>query len=255
MNLSHFNKYKDGVISAENLEKYGKFDDACFKYVMHGITYVRLFQIKHVTDESKKITYDSIALEDSSISRIRRNPLQSRYSLPTYFKSFLNITNKEEVESYCIFTNISFDLDDASLTDLFQEFTVIDDILDVDVRFGDKVPRKWKIIYSVLKEKELYNDFIKIAENRTSSNKTSDTFVKEFCDKFTFATGQPNCNEMSSILINELQRISTDVGTNSELFEQFYIDLVTNTTHITLSYDQLITKVRNCFDIDNEDLR
>lgn len=222
-NVCNYDKYQEAELSTENEAEYGKFHDASFKYIMNGKMYFRLFQIKHVDNEDEKITYKD--LEDSN-----------RYSLTKYFKSFLN-TNKNEVECYIFYTNPSFDADDAKLNGLFHEITAFDDILDVNMRFGDKVPKKLKFIYSALKRTELYNVFIKLARKHKDyiTADKAELLVKEFCDKFTFATGQHNCNEMSLELEHEIRKIYGN-EINIDNVEKLFFDWMQYRNHVTLTY-------------------
>lgn len=210
-------------INTEAEKEFGKFDDVVFEFTnAEDQTCIRLVQIKHVKDESLTIQFEDLRPKDKS----DKSKLGSKYILTQYFESFL--IRKREVANLTLFTNLSFGYN--VLDDFFEEYNDPDDIFDVplpDLRNSartslpcdhnehhenqiKKNPKKHKLNFKKLQKDELlYNKFLDLVKKHKSAELAAEDSIEKFCDKFIFATGQPNDNEMDLVLGNEIPRIST----------------------------------------------
>lgn len=231
------NNYRDFKIDSE-IKKYGKFDDAVFEYKKKEKTWIRLFQIKHVEDETKTISYKTDLIEPFK-------DIQSKFRLITYFKSFLDIKQNvgtDKIKNITIFTNLCLGEDIPE--NLLQEIDEHDHILDIllpddktkpkivlstehenilldnnnintvtDNNFTNtqKTPKKLKLFLE--ESGDLFKAFHKVISQVISEQKEDNKWdpakvITEFCSKFILAVGQPNDTEMNDVLKNEFYKIS-----------------------------------------------
>lgn len=125
---------------------------------------------------------------------------------------------------------------------LFNEDTTADDILDVSYRFGSKVPKKWKLDHEFLKTTDLYNLLKDIAEkNHSYTSDEAAALIERFCDKFIFATGQPNNKEIQTVLETEIPKISglPKSGVVNSAYFQTFSDWFNNRNQDTLTYEDV----------------
>lgn len=228
--------YNNFMLGTENEAKFGKFEDASFTYEKDGKTHVRLLQLKHVDEESKKIRYEDLKPKKSKGEKT----LSDKYGLTKFFESFINKC-PIDVESCTLFTNLEFDANDEILKQLFIEDTTPDDILDVSDRFGGKVPKKWKLDHETLKTTDDLYDLLKTIAEKNMKLDDALASIQRFCKTFIFATGQANNNEIEKVLETEIPRISElprSELVNAKYFQTF-LDWFNNRNQIILTYEDI----------------
>ncbi|WP_339045373.1 ankyrin repeat domain-containing protein [Candidatus Mesenet endosymbiont of Agriotes lineatus] len=181
-----------------------KFDDLVFKYTDQGQDKYRFLQAKHKQDESKKIGIGDLFTEQKG---------GGEFELTKYFLSYLKIKNNPifqggDLVDFIICTNIGFDLDNSSPTQLKViksgknkgKKISVEEIKGNDVFFKDGGQR-----YQLKDSQGDLATHLKQSEEIKKQNMQNiDVEINNFLEKLVFAVAQPNEIELSKIIGKEL---------------------------------------------------
>lgn len=150
----------------KEVQSAGKFDDVVFKFAHQNKQYYIFMQLKHIIDESKKLTSNNLLTYNYRNSR-KDNILSSYFNLQKYFVSFLSIRkiflnkDSEILKHLLIFTNIGLDINELNSSKIGTEkLDTSNSFLEkfLNLKIDNKSSAYYKL--HVAKESNLYKELL-----------------------------------------------------------------------------------------------
>lgn len=208
--------FENFSIGSEIKEFGPKFDDIVLK---HGINIetqtIHLIQVKHVIDENTLLTIDDLKIKKDE-----------KFKLDVYYKSFVELcsSNNTKYSTFAILTNIMFSSEVYKIMDEIKDPFFNINISNNSIYNPERVLEHKQKPYEN-KRAQIFKlkkniEFDEIFQKNT---KSTPTLIDEFYDKFRLIVGQPNEDQMDTVLKNQFKRVSNQPM--SEFIDTYHLKI------------------------------